>query len=102
MLAIALFLLVDEPDVPLLPLGSVHRPAPVDDVATLPQRCVGTSLPPVKDKLPFGPGELLSYDVTLLGIRTGKVHMKIADKTTMDGVNVYPLQAQATSDAFLD
>ena len=90
-------------DLPLLPLGSVHRPAPVDDDDVDKLRgCTIKPLPPLKDRLPFGPGELLSYDIAYLGIRTGKVNVKVGERTVVDGVGTYPLQAEAKSDSFLE
>jgi hypothetical protein len=101
-LLLALALALDEPDLPLLPLGSVHRPAPVEDTEAIPPRCAAQPLASIKDRLPFGPGEFMSFDITLAGIRTGRVNMKVGDRVVIDGVATFPLQAQATTDSFLD
>ena len=90
-------------DLPLLPLGSVARPVPLDDDDTAKMRgCTDKPLPLLKDRLPFGPGELLSFDVALLGIRTGKVNLRVGERTVSDGVTAYALQAEARSDTFLE
>ncbi|HEY4219778.1 MAG TPA: DUF3108 domain-containing protein, partial [Myxococcota bacterium] len=109
MLALALALALVDPgssgpadDLPLLPLGSVHPPAPVEDEAALPGRCEGKPLQKLVDRLPFGPGEQLQLDIALLGIRTGKVNVRVGERTVMDGASTFPLQAEAKSDEFLD
>jgi hypothetical protein len=90
----------------LLPLPGLERPTPIElDEGEAPPRlrgCASKPLAALGDALPFGPGEILSYDVALLGIRTGKVNLKVGDRMTIDGVATYPLQAQAKSDGFLE
>ena len=90
----------------LVPLGSLHRPVPIeveagDDGPRL-RGCNTKAPPPLKERLPFGPGEVLSYDVALLGVRTGKVSLRVGDRAWIDGVATYPLHAQAKSDGFLE
>lgn len=90
----------------LLPLPGLDRPTPVElepgEEAPRLRGCPTSPLPPLRERLPFGPGELLSYDVALFGIRTGKVHLRVGERTSMDGVVTYPLHAQAKSDGFLE
>lgn len=89
----------------LLPLASLHRPIPVEveagDEPAL-RGCPNKPPPVLHDRLPFGPGELLAYDVAVLGVRTGKVNLRVGDRATIDGVATYPLHAQARSDGFLE
>lgn len=91
---------------PLVPLGSLYRPIPVEvepgEDAPRLRGCPGKPPPPLKDHLPFGPGEQLSYDVALLGVRTGKVNLRVGERATVDGIATYPLHAQAKSDGFLE
>jgi hypothetical protein len=89
----------------LLPLATLHRPIPVDvEPGHEPQLrgCATKAPPPLRDRLPFGPGEVLSYDVAVLGLRTGKVNLRVGERAVMDGVATYPLHAQAKSDGFLE
>lgn len=90
----------------LVPLGSLHRPIPVEvepgEDAPRLRGCPGKPPPPLRDHLPFGPGEVLSYDVALLGVRTGKVNLRVGDRAWVDGIATYPLHAQAKSDGFLE
>lgn len=89
----------------LLPLASVHRPVPfeVEDGEDAPRLrgCEIAPLPALHDRLPFGPGEQISYDVTYLGVRTGRAHLRVGERTMMDGIATYPLQAQLKTDGFL-
>lgn len=85
---------------PLLPLLGVPRPRPVVvDVDPPPPACA--PLPMVGERLPYGPGELLGWDLTVLGLRTGRVLAGVGERTTMDGADVYPVQARARTDGFL-
>lgn len=92
-------------DASLVPLGSLHRPIPVEvepgEDAPRLRGCPNKPPPALKDRLPFGPGEQLSFDVALLGVRTGKVNLRMGERAIMDGVATYPLHAQAKSDGFL-
>jgi hypothetical protein len=63
--------------------------------------CTSKPLPAVSAGLPFGPGEVLSFDVAVLGVRTGRVRLKVGDKTEIDGVPVYALHANAKTTGFL-
>jgi len=53
------------------------------------------------ERLPWGPGESLSWDVTLLGVRAGRVAARTDEPTRIDGVDVYPVRARARTDSFL-
>lgn len=66
-----------------------------------PSRCAARSLPPLADQLPFGPGEQLSFRVSLLGFKTGTVALRIGERRGMDGVVVYPLHAQVQTEGIL-
>lgn len=93
-------------DSSLVPLGSLHRPIPVEvepgEDAPRLRGCPGKAPPALRDHLPFGPGEQLSYDVALLGVRTGKVNLRVGERAWVDGIATYPLHAQAKSDGFLE
>lgn len=87
-----------------MPLASLLRPIPLEVEAGDEPRlrgCANKGALALHDRLPFGPGETLSYDVALLGIRTGKVNLRIGDRAVIDGVTTYPLHAQAKSDGGL-
>ena len=88
----------------LLPIPSLIRP---NTQPSLTEQEVGQSnpngcaaLPPQKttQSLGFGPGELLQFDVTMAGIRTGGITTRFGEKTTMDGIRVYPVQVQAQTE----
>ncbi|MCC7072516.1 MAG: DUF3108 domain-containing protein [Deltaproteobacteria bacterium] len=89
----------------LLPLASVHRPVPVeldgDERAPALRGCPGPLLSPLRERLPFGPGEQIAYDITYLGVRTGRAHLKVGERAVMDGVATYPVQGQLKTDGFL-
>lgn len=89
----------------LLPLASVHRPVPVEveagEAAPTLRGCPGPLLPAMRERLPFGPGEQITYDITFLGVRTGRAHLKVGERAVMDGVATYPLQGQLQTDGFL-
>jgi hypothetical protein len=93
-------------DLLLMPWPSVHRPASdegIDDEAPPRTGRCAAALPAIaEERLPFGPGEKLSYDVAFLGMRTGKANLRVSEATTMDGVSVYPVQAQLKTDGFLN
>ncbi|OGQ22714.1 MAG: hypothetical protein A2138_16440 [Deltaproteobacteria bacterium RBG_16_71_12] len=105
--ALALLLLVSPAadELGLLPLASVHRPVPVEveagDVAPKLRGCPGPLLPAMRERLPFGPGEQIAYDITFLGVRTGRAHLKVGERALMDGVPTYPLHGQLKTDGFL-
>lgn len=88
----------------LLPVPDLLRPAPPPPDAT-PGKTAGgcgeAPLPPVGERLPFGPGEVLAYEVTLFGIRTGRVALRMGDKSEVDQVPVYPIYAHARTTGFL-
>jgi len=90
----------------LLPIPGLRRPKAkprrTDKKARVVRgACVAEPLAPLSDRLPFGPGEMLTYDVAALGIRTGRVHMRMGERTEMDGSVVYPLQASAKTSGFV-
>lgn len=89
----------------LLPLASLHRPVPFEvepgEEAPPLRGCPGPALPALRERLPFGPGEQIAYDITWLGVRTGRAHLRVGERIQMDGVATYPLQAQLKTDGFL-
>ncbi|MCC7107834.1 MAG: DUF3108 domain-containing protein [Deltaproteobacteria bacterium] len=89
----------------LLPRASVHRPVPVEveegEVAPRLRGCETPPLPALRERLPFGPGEQIAYDVSYLGVRTGRAHLRVGERAVVDGVPTYPLQAQLKTDGFL-
>ncbi|MBI1948634.1 MAG: DUF3108 domain-containing protein [Deltaproteobacteria bacterium] len=89
----------------LLPLASVHRPVPLEvepgEAAPPLRGCPGPLLPAMRERLPFGPGEQIAYDITYLGVRTGRAHLKVGERAVVDGVVTYPLQGQLKTDGFL-
>ncbi len=100
------------PDDALLPIPGLLRPKPKrsaqdDDVSnkaassTVKGGCQAEPLPSVRERLPFGPGEILSWDVALLGMRTGKVNIRLGERTQIDGETVYPSYASARTSGFL-
>lgn len=99
------------PDDALLPIPGLLRPkpkAPPDDDGTMtaavkPKKggCPHGPLPGVRERLPFGPGEALQWDVTLLGMRTGRVSVRLGERTEIDGETVYPSYASARTEGFM-
>jgi hypothetical protein len=90
----------------LLPIPGLLRPKPKPPKdPTRKHRvrgaCEVASLPALKERLPFGPGELMTYDVAVMGLRTGRIRMRVGERTEMDGVGVYPLHAQAKTSGFV-
>lgn len=95
----------------LLPIPGLLRPtpkAPPAEDGALPASakqvrggCVHDPLPSVRDRLPFGPGETLQWDVTLLGMRTGRVNARLGERTQIDGETVYPSFASARTEGML-
>lgn len=86
----------------LLPIPDLLRPeGPASAEAPL-RVAGGCSVAPLPAAgVPFGPGEILTYDVSLLGIRTGTVAVRIGAPGEMDHVPVYPLHAHAKTTGFL-
>jgi hypothetical protein len=90
-----------EPQDALLPIPGLLRPKPrkisPEQLSRLKTRggCESAPLPTVSDQLPFGPGEMLSYNVHALGLQTGRVWLRVGERQEMDSEPVYPLQAQA-------
>lgn len=90
----------------LLPVPGLLRPKPRPDVSGKKRvvrrgACESKPLPALKERLPFGPGEISTYDVLALGIRTGRVHMRVGERSIIDGASVYPIQASAKTSGFL-
>ncbi len=94
----------DEPT--LLPIPGLPRPVPTemrDGQAEPPSsNCRRGTLAMQRDRMPFGPGELLNYDIAYFGVRTGKVSLRVGDKSTVDKITTYPLHAQVKTDGVLD
>jgi hypothetical protein len=89
-----------------LPLPNLARPVP-DEVEPgekepASSTCRKKALPIVIDRVPFGPGEELNYDIAYFGIRTGKASLKMDDKSTVDATPIYPVRAQVKTDGFLE
>jgi hypothetical protein len=87
----------------LQPMLDLARPTPEvdDDAPQVVGGCKEPSLPMLHDRLAFGPGETLSYDVTYLGIRAGKIGLHVDEKTHADGTSVFPLRASMRTDGVL-
>ena len=71
------------------------------DPTPLVGACNDGGLPMLRERLPFGPGESLSFDMRMLGVRAGQLFLRIDNKTRIDDVDVYPVQARARTDRFL-
>jgi hypothetical protein len=101
LLALAM-MAAEPPEPPLLPIPSVLRPrrkAEEPGPRTAVGACKDGALPVKAGSLPFGPGEKLSFDVTLLGIRTGKIHLEVDPRERRDGTWAYPLRATAKTES---
>lgn len=89
-------------DAPLWPLIELARPEPP---GAAPARVIGgCPVPPAAalpgPALPFGPGEVLTYDISLLGIRTGRAALRFSELGELDQVPVYALYADARTEGF--
>ena len=71
------------------------------DPKPLGGRCGQGSPPQVAERLPWGPGERLDFDITYVGIRTGRASVRIDERVESDGVVTYPVRAHARTDGFL-
>lgn len=98
----------DDDDDDLAPLSlsplPLSRPKPkvLDaDPPPLLGACVDDGLPMLRERLPFGPGESLTFELALVGVRAGRVGLRVDDKARVDGVDVYPVVARARTDRFL-
>jgi hypothetical protein len=90
----------------LLPIPTLLRPKPTARPAggarsAVRGGCAVLPLPTRGDSLPFGPGETLGYEVRLLGVRTGRVDLRMGEQASVDGERVYPLFASAQTTGFL-
>ena len=85
----------------LLPIPSVMRPIEREQVRapSANPRCKRALPERIKGKLPYGPGEQLSFNTTLLGIRTGKIWMRTEPRELMDGMWTYPVRAVAKTES---
>jgi len=94
-------------EAPLLPIPQLLRPRPRparaggENAAAATSRCQPLELPASATRLPFGPGESLSYDVVFLGLRTGQVKLSMGEAEEMDGHFVYPVYADGRTDPML-
>lgn len=80
------------------------RPSPkvVDaEPRPLAGACNDEGLPMLRERLPFGPGEQLTFDIAMVGVRAGRVSLRVDDRSRVDGIDVYPVQARARTDRFL-
>ncbi|MBI5498243.1 MAG: DUF3108 domain-containing protein [Deltaproteobacteria bacterium] len=75
--------------------GPVARPAP----ATTSLPCGRDTVPVLADRLPFGPGERLSYVATLNGLRAATADIEVQERATVDGKLSYPVAVKAQSNA---
>lgn len=91
----------------LLPIPGLLRPKPKawSDTAGKTARvhggCSQEPLATVDERLPFGPGEIMTWDVSLLGVRTGRVNIRLGERTEIDGETVYPSYASARTTGFM-
>ncbi len=76
------------------PMRPIKRPAGVSANAA---QCQAVALPQRQDKLPFGPGEALSYVAVVNGVQAGKANLKMEERTNKDGRVVYPAVVVAES-----
>jgi hypothetical protein len=101
--------LEEELESELLPIPSLFRPATKSPPksqdsenkvrARNPQNaCAEAVLGGMTETLGFGPGEILQFDVTMVGIRTGGITMRFGEKTHMDRLPVYPIQVHAKTE----
>lgn len=99
-------------DDPLLPIPGLLRPKPKapppDEGDVVPATttnakggCAHAPLPSVSERLPFGPGETMQWDVTVLGMRTGRVDVRLGERSEIDGETVYPSYASARTEGFM-
>ncbi|MFZ9885904.1 MAG: DUF3108 domain-containing protein [Myxococcota bacterium] len=103
------------PGLPLMPVPGLLRPSPsppprADEgtPAVVPQAprvtrggCPHAPLPLIEEGWAFGTSEQLAFDVTLLGLRTGRVDIHLGPLTEMDGEMAHPLTARAVTSGFL-
>jgi len=90
----------DEPeDAPLLPIPGLLRPKerPSDRPAAK-NACTDPAPTRRADALPFAPGENLQFDVHVLGLRTGRILLRMSGPTRVDDVEVLPVTAYAKTD----
>lgn len=69
--------------------------------AAAPGTCV--ALPPIRSgPPPFEPGEKLTYDVDVVGVRAGKMTFEVLPKVGRGSRAEYPLRVRAQSNTFFD
>ena len=86
----------------LLPIPSVLRPKERANTSAMTRpnvRCKGALPARTTGKLPFGPGEYLSFETTLLGVRTGKIYVHTEDRELRDGSWTFPVRAYAKTES---
>lgn len=79
------------------------RPTPktlAHEPRALAGRCT-SAVPMLVDRLPFGPGEQLDFDLAVVGVRAGRAVLRVEDKSRVDGADVYPVVARVRTDEFL-
>ena len=91
---------IDEPpeplEAPLLPVPGLLRSkkAPsAERKAAEAGACEVPMLPQRPQRLPFGPGERLDYDVRFFGFKTGGVSLHMSGRELVDGKAAYPVRA---------
>lgn len=63
--------------------------------------CVELTRPQLAERLPFGPGEALSYEVMLNGATAAQIDIKLQDKAVENGKRVYPAVVNAKANALV-
>lgn len=92
------------------PTHAVEAPPPSSATAARPPAppstrapgCTAAPLPLADKHLPFGSGEQLSYELAVLGVRTGTIRIDVGERQTLDGATVVPLQARALNDGIFN
>lgn len=72
-------------------------------VVTAPQEpaCQSFTIRQMRDQLPYGPGEALSYSVSVKGAQAGTVDIQLKDRADHEGRLAYPAHVVATSNPVL-
>ncbi|MEW5849723.1 MAG: DUF3108 domain-containing protein [Myxococcota bacterium] len=61
--------------------------------------CGKLAVPQLKERLPYGPGEALSYEVALNGAKAAQIDITLQDRVTEGGKVAYPAVVSAESSA---
>lgn len=92
----------DEPeDAPLLPIPGLLRPKerPSDRPPTSVKGACSEPAPGRRaGHTPYLPGESLQFDVNVLGLRTGRILLRVSAPARIDDVDVLPVSAYAKTD----